>query len=200
MNKLPGHLLDNLWYMLTSHCVEKMVHVFVIIIRNTEPIGFVCCHTGVAIIVSRRIFICLTSSYVMFYRCLQILTANDVACELFGFTEQNLIGTLLTDVLRTASHQQAAAAETLLELTGDTVQLSALVVCTPQSCQNSWLECFNTVDYLIDYEIITVPKKYPTNTKLNRTCHLFCIFILMLLYMCSVFICLNRLLLVASVK
>ena len=70
MNKLPGHLLDNLWYMLTSHCVEKMVHVFVIIIRNTEPIGFVCCHTGVAIIVSRRIFICVTSSYVMFYRCL----------------------------------------------------------------------------------------------------------------------------------
>ena len=59
----------------------------------------------------------------------QILTANDVACELFGFTERSLVGSLLTDVLKTTLCQQAMAAETLLELTGDTLQLSAIVVC-----------------------------------------------------------------------
>jgi len=38
------------------------------------------------------------------------------------------VGTLLTDVLKTPSCQHAAAAETLLDLTGDMLQLSAIVV------------------------------------------------------------------------
>jgi len=59
----------------------------------------------------------------------QILTANDVACELFGFTERSIVGVLLTDILKTTSRQHAAAAETLLELSGDMLQLSAIVVC-----------------------------------------------------------------------
>jgi len=63
----------------------------------------------------------------------QILTANDIACELFGLSESRLIGSLLTDVLRTSSScLQAAAAETLLEMTGDKLQLSALVVSMSQ--------------------------------------------------------------------
>jgi len=71
----------------------------------------------------------------------QILTANDVACELFGLTEQSLVGTLLTDVLKSPSRQQAAAAETLLELTGDVLQLSAIVVPLVYYTLSSVLSC-----------------------------------------------------------
>jgi len=52
---------------------------------------------------------------------------------MFGLSERSLIGSLLTDMLKTSLSQQAAVEETLLELTGDALQLSALVVSSTHS-------------------------------------------------------------------
>nr|KAG5710810.1 hypothetical protein BaRGS_026961 [Batillaria attramentaria] len=58
----------------------------------------------------------------------EILTANDMACELFGYEEDTLVGKPLKELLRLKPKEQEVIAETHLEPSGQIVSLAGKVV------------------------------------------------------------------------
>ena len=67
--------------------------------------------------------------FILFF-AYQILTANDMACELFGYEENQLVGRPLKDLLRLKSKEQEVITETHLEPSGQIVSLAGKVVCS----------------------------------------------------------------------
>ena len=66
---------------------------------------------------------------ILFYLSVeQILTANDMACELFGYEENQLVGRQLKGLLRLKSKEQEVITETHLEPSGQIVSLAGKVV------------------------------------------------------------------------
>ena len=58
----------------------------------------------------------------------QILVANEMACELFGYDETEMIGLLLKDLVKLKPKDQATILESHLELTGEVVDIAGKVV------------------------------------------------------------------------
>ena len=61
----------------------------------------------------------------------QILVANEMACELFGYDETEMIGLLLKDLVKLKPKDQATILESHLELTGEVVDIAGKVVSAP---------------------------------------------------------------------
>jgi len=74
--------------------------------------------------------LCVHGALFLFYFAYQILTANDMACELFGYEENQLVGRPLKDLLRLKSKEQEVITETHLEPSGQIVSLAGKVVCS----------------------------------------------------------------------
>ncbi|XP_041361315.1 PAS domain-containing serine/threonine-protein kinase-like [Gigantopelta aegis] len=58
----------------------------------------------------------------------EILIANDMACELFGYDQSDLVGMKLKDLIHLKPRDQKTLAESHLEPTGEVVSLSGIVV------------------------------------------------------------------------
>ena len=63
----------------------------------------------------------------------QILVANEMACELFGFSCDELIGIQLSDLITLKAKGHSTILETHLEETGEIVEVSGKVVSTNQA-------------------------------------------------------------------
>ena len=59
---------------------------------------------------------------------MQILIANEMASELFGFSQEELLGTELNDLVTLKSRSQDPMAESHLEDTGEIIEVSGKVV------------------------------------------------------------------------
>ena len=65
----------------------------------------------------------------------QILICNDMACELFGYTDDDLIGKKLGQLLRIKKREQGALEELEIDpQTGDIVKISGRIVSTFMIC------------------------------------------------------------------
>jgi PAS domain S-box-containing protein len=64
----------------------------------------------------------------VFILLIQILVANEMACELFGYEETELIGMMLKDLVRLKPREQATIMESHLEPSGQVVNLTGKVV------------------------------------------------------------------------
>lgn len=58
----------------------------------------------------------------------EILVANEMACELFGYDEAEMVGLLLKDLVKLKPKDQATILESHLELTGEVVDIAGKVV------------------------------------------------------------------------
>ena len=58
----------------------------------------------------------------------QILTANEMACELFGFKDDELIGTQLHSLVSVKSKTPLTVGENYLEGTGEVLEVAGKVV------------------------------------------------------------------------
>ncbi len=59
----------------------------------------------------------------------QILIANDMAHELFAFTDDELVGVHLNDLVTLKAKASSTVTESYLEDTGEIVEVSGKVVC-----------------------------------------------------------------------
>lgn len=62
------------------------------------------------------------------------MIANDMACELFGYDESELIGMNLKELLQLKSKEQLIAGESHLESTGEIFEVSGKVVSYREDC------------------------------------------------------------------
>ena len=69
-----------------------------------------------------------TCFYFVEFIDLQILMANDMACELFAFDESELIGCQLTELMSTKSRGLQTTSELHLSDNGEIIQVSGKVV------------------------------------------------------------------------
>ena len=78
-------------------------------------------------------------------RTSEILTANDMAVELFNYSRQQLIGIKLSDLFAdTHKEKQEALVEQHVEASGAMVMVSGKVVCTVPMCDNCIGNFMNT--------------------------------------------------------
>ena len=97
--------------------------------------------------------LCVHGALFLFCFAYQILTANDMACELFGYEENQLVGRPLKDLLRLKSKEQEVITETHLEPSGQIVSLAGKVVCFLLLISSLLWSLFGISQYIVTFSL-----------------------------------------------